>query len=271
MAEKKTRKITRVDGTEKKSAPAKKASTKKAAPTKERKVKPAKEKAPEGSATGLRVAAFILWFVGIAMEVAAILLLNGTIYLGGNELTWLLVALGVDLVAVVIASQLWKKANRIDPASEKNKVKFFLWNNLGVIMSIIAFLPILILLLKNKDLDAKTKKIASIVAACALAVSVGTSIDYNPISAEEKTAQMEASEALNIEEVYWSTFGKKYHYDEDCQHIRNSDQLYAGTVEQAVEANRTDLCKTCYNNYQEAYDEAYNAAFDAAMNGEAAE
>jgi len=270
MAEKKTRKITPAGEATKKTA-AKKTTAKKSAPTKERKVKPAKEKAPEGSATGLRVAAFILWFVGIAMEVAAILLLNGTIYLGGNELTWLLVALGVDLVAVVIASQLWKKSNRIDPASEKNKLKFFLWNNLGVIMSIIAFLPILILLLKNKDLDAKTKKIASIVAACALAVSVGTSIDYNPISAEEKAAQIEASEVLNDGIVYWSTFGKKYHYDTECQHIRNSDQLYEGTVEQAVEANRTDLCKTCHANYEEAYDEAYNAAFDAAMNGDTAE
>jgi hypothetical protein len=52
---------------------------------------------------------------------------------------------------------LWKKANHIDPASEKNKAKFWLWNNLGTILSVLAFLPIIILVFTNKDLDKKSK------------------------------------------------------------------------------------------------------------------
>lgn len=101
-----------------------------------------------------------------------------------------------------------EKANHIDPASEKNKVKFFLWNNLGVIASIIAFLPILILLLKNKDLDAKTKKIASIVAAVALVAAVGTSIDYNPVSSEQLAEAENDAAAITDGMVYWTRFGK---------------------------------------------------------------
>lgn len=172
---------------------AKKESKKTVSSGEQRKVQEAKH-APEGStpkgrAIGRRVAAVILWIVGILFEVAALLILNGTIYIGDNKLLFLLIALGLDLIAVIIASQLWKKANHIDPASEKNKVKFFLWNNLGVIASIIAFLPILILLLKNKDLDAKTKKIASIVAAVALVAAVGTSIP-SPLSSLRKRKTM---------------------------------------------------------------------------------
>lgn len=233
---------------------AKKESKKTVSSGEQRKVQEAKH-APEGStpkgrAIGRRVAAVILWIVGILFEVAALLILNGTIYIGDNKLLFLLIALGLDLIAVIIASQLWKKANHIDPASEKNKVKFFLWNNLGVIASIIAFLPILILLLKNKDLDAKTKKIASIVAAVALVAAVGTSIDYNPVSSEQLAEAENDAAAITDGMVYWTRFGKKYHYDQDCQSVRNSETLIAGTVAEAVEAKRTELCAFCAKNHE---------------------
>ena len=64
---------------------------------------------------------------------------------------WLIGALVVDLILVIIGSQLWKKANRLDPASKQSSVKFFLWNNMGLIASVICFLPIVILLLANKE------------------------------------------------------------------------------------------------------------------------
>ncbi|MBQ2600179.1 hypothetical protein II582_02185 [bacterium] len=66
---------------------------------------------------------------------------------------------------------MWKKANHIDPASEKNKAKFWLWNNLGTILSVVAFLPIIILVFTNKDLDKKSKSLVGGVAIAALVIA----------------------------------------------------------------------------------------------------
>ena len=138
------------------------------------------------SATGKRIAAVILWVLALAAEVGAILMLNGTWYIPEEQkMYWLIGALVIDLILVIIGSQLWKKANRLDPASKQSSVKFFLWNNMGLIASVICFLPIVILLLANKDLDGKTKKIVTVVAAIALVLASLFSIDFNPVSAEE--------------------------------------------------------------------------------------
>lgn len=199
-------------------------------------------------ARGFRIGAWVLWLVGIAFEVLAILMINGTMYVPAEkQMTYLIGALVIDLIAVVIASQLWKKANHIDPASEANKAKFVLNNNLGVIMSIIAFLPIIILLLRNKDLDPKTKKIASIVAAAALVIAGASSVDYNPVSQEQLAeAKQEVSEiSTDGSTVYWTQFGKSYHCDPDCHTIRNSKNVYYGTIDEAFEAKRSDPCDYC--------------------------
>ncbi len=198
-------------------------------------------------AMGFRVAAWILWIVGIGFEVLAILMLNKTMYVPADKFTlFFFGALAIDLVAVIIASQCWKKANHIDPASEKNKAKFILHNNLGVVMSIIAFLPIVILLLRNKDLDPKMKKIASIVAAAALVLASVCSIDFNPVSQEQLAeAKQDVSEITTDGTVYWTQFGKSYHCDPDCHTIANSKNVYYGTIEEAFEAKRSDPCDYC--------------------------
>lgn len=201
-----------------------------------------KEAAPVGNATGLRIGAVALWVVAIALEVVAYLMLIGKINLTFmSTLTQIIVALVLDLACVIIGSQLWKKANHIKPASKKNKVLFWLWNNMGLIVSTIAFLPFVILALTNKDTDKKTKTIATVVAAIALLIGGAASIDYNPISVEEQTAAMEAID----KEVWWSPFGKVYHTHEDCQALNQSDSLTHGTVEQAIAENRTRLCSFC--------------------------
>ena len=188
-----------------------------------------KEAAPVGNATGLRIGAVALWLVAIALEVVAYLLLIGKITLTFMPtLTLIIIALVLDLVCVIIGSQLWMKANHIKPASEKNKVLFWLWNNMGLIVSTIAFLPFVILALTNKDADKKTKTIATVVAAVALLIGGASSIDYNPVSEEQQQA---AIEAINTHE--------------DCQALNNSDALTYGTVEQAIAENRTRLCAFC--------------------------
>lgn len=201
---------------------------------------PAKEKE---NAVPYRIGAVAAWVVAIVFEVLAVLVLFGKINLTFLPVVWqLIVFLLLDLICVCVGSLLWKKANRIDPASKKNKVKFWLWNNMGLIVCAFAFIPFIIITLTNKNADKKTKTIATIVAIIALLIGGLFSYDWNPVSAEEKDA---AIEALGDTEVYWAPFGSVYHTSPDCSHLNHSETLTVGTVQQAIEANRTRLCKTC--------------------------
>lgn len=208
--------------------------------------KPTIKEAPKtGNATGLRIGAVVLWLVAIALEVLAVMILNGSItpnFIPLSSLTQIIIVLVLDLIFVIIGSQLWKKANHIDPASEKNKLKFWLWNNMGVIVCAVAFIPFVILALTNKETDAKTKKIASIVAIVALLIGGIASYDFNPISAEQKE---EAIQEYGDTTVYWTMFGKVYHTDQECQAMQRSDKIIYGTVEEAIAANRVRLCSFC--------------------------
>lgn len=195
-------------------------------------------------ATGKRVAAVIFWLLAIAMEVLFILFLNKTIYipsLADKQMVVLIVLLVLDLIFVIIGSQFWKRANDVDPASNKNKVKFFLWNQMGLIVSVLAFCPLILVLLNNKELDKKTKKVVTAVAVVALALASVFGIDFNPMSEEERVALEESVTA----EVYYTTFGKKYHTHEDCQAISNSATVYYGPISDALDAGRTEKCKFC--------------------------
>ena len=231
MAEPKKKKIVSADtGKEVKAGSRKKSSSRK------------KEAAPVGNATGLRIGAVLLWVVAIALEVVALLVFNGTINLTFMPTLWqIIIALVLDLVCVIIGSQLWKKANHIKPASEKNKFLFWLWNNMGVIVCAVAFIPFVILALTNKEADKKTKAIATVVAIIALLIGGIASYDFNPVSEEQQQAAMNAI----ADDVYWSPFGKVYHTHDDCQALNQSDQLTYGTVEQAIADGRTRLCAFC--------------------------
>lgn len=198
---------------------------------------------PIGNPTGLRIGAVVLWVLAIAFEVIGVMMLFGKITLTFMPtLAQLIIVIVLDLACVIAGAQFWKKANRIDPASEKNKVKFWLWNNMGVIVCIVAFFPFVILLLKNKDLDKKTKAIAVVVAIIAVLIGGLASYDFNPVSEEQLQT---ATSTLGDTPVYWSTFGKVYHTHEDCGSLNQSDNLTVGSVEQAIAENRTRLCSFC--------------------------
>ena len=201
-----------------------------------------KEAAPVGNATGLRIGAIALWVVALALEFVAVFILVGKInWTFMPTLAQIIVALVLDLVCVIIGSQLWKKANHIKPASEKNKFLFWLWNNMGVIVCAVAFIPFVILALTNKEADKKTKAIATVVAIIALLIGGVASYDFNPVSEEQQQAAMEAIS----DDVYWSPFGKVYHTSDECQALNQSDALTYGTVEQAIAEGRTRLCAFC--------------------------
>ena len=199
------------------------------------------EAAPVGNATGLRVGAIVLWVLAIVFEVLALLVAIGKVDLKFNPIAQLILFMILDLACVIIGAQLWKKANHIKPASEKNPTLFWLWNNMGVLVACIAFIPFIILILTNKNVDGKTKKLATIVAIACLLIGGVSSYDFNPVSAEQQQAAVEAIS----DDVYWSRFGKVYHTHDDCQALNRSEELRYGTVEQAIADGRTRLCSFC--------------------------
>lgn len=206
--------------------------------------KPSKKPAPQnGNAGGLRIGAVILWILAIVFEVLAVLIVVGKIQMTFLPVMWqLIVMIVLDLACVIIGAQLWKKANHIDPVSEKNKVKFWLWNNMGVIACVIAFVPLIIIMLSNKNLDKQTKTICTVAAIIALLIGGVVSYDFNPVSEEQKDA---AVEVLGDTQVFWAPFGRVYHTHEDCSALNRSETLTYGTVDQAIAHNRTRLCSFC--------------------------
>ena len=211
-------------------------------PVRAKAVKKTKEERKK-SAMPKRIIAVVFWLLAIACEVLAVLVLNKTLYVS-NQLLWLIIFLVADLILVIIGSQFWKSANDIDPASEKDKVRFFLQNQMGVIVSVLAFFPLIILFLQNKDLDAKTKKIVTAVAAVALLVAGLFSADWNPMSEEE---YQKAVSDYGTTEIYWTRFGHSYHTSTDCPSLSRTqkENLFHGSITEALEAGRTDPCDFC--------------------------
>jgi hypothetical protein len=196
-------------------------------------------------AKGLRIGAVALWVLALVFEVLALFVFLGKVDLRFmSQIAQLICFLVLDLAAVIAGAQLWKKANHIDPVSEQNQVKFWLWDNMGLIAMAICFFPFIILVLTNKDADKKTKTIATVAAVICLLIGGVASYDWNPVSSEQKAAAMDV---LGSETVYWTTFGKVYHTHDDCSHLNRSETLTYGTVEEAIAANRVRLCKTCAN------------------------
>ena len=218
-----------------------------AEPKPAQKIKEAKPSS--GNSIPYRIGAVILWLLAIACEAFAIMALLDYMFppFGLSKTVFLIIMIVLDLVFAIIAAQLWKKANRIKPMSGKNKLLFYLWSELGVIMACVCFIPLIVLLLKDKKLDKKSKTIVSVIAVVALLITGLASADFNPITAEEK----EEAENTITTDVYWSTFGHKYHLSQECYHIRDSSTLYVGTVTEAIEAGRTAICQYCATHYAE--------------------
>lgn len=203
-----------------------------------------------GEVGNKRIIAIVLWIVAIIFEALAVMSLMQSSPLYGklpffDPLVWMIIFLVLDLICVIIAGQLWKKANHIDPPSEKNKFEFFVKSQLGAILSVIAFLPFLILALLDENADQRTKTIAAIVAAIALAVGVGTSADFNPVSSEDLEAMNQNAIELGDGTVYWTEHGSVYHLNPNCHTILDSKTIYSGDAAAAYEHGLTRPCKFC--------------------------
>lgn len=207
--------------------------------------KPAAALKGKKGATKYRIGAIALWLVAFVCEVLAILLIVQKLRWQPN-LLWIIVFLVVDLACVIAGSLLWKKANRFDPASEKNKLKFWLWNNMGVIVCAFAFIPFVIIALTNKNADKKTKTIAVIVAIIAALIGGLVSYEWDPYSKEDL---QENIENYGGESVYWVKGGDVFHLYGDCHYLNRTEEVLVGTVEQAGEAGKTRVCTYCQSKY----------------------
>lgn len=211
--------------------------------SKEKKWTPTDES--KGKALKFRIFAFISWFAAIGCEVWAIFKLREV----PVNTIWLIALIVAALIFAVIGSLLWKKANRYSPASEKDKIRFFIQNQLGLIMSIIAFLPLVILIFTSKNMKGKQKGLVGAIAVIAMVIAGYMGIDFNPPSIEKYTAETEKVESLmGRDHVYWTKSGTKYHTYSDCYHINTdrTEEIFSGTVAQARKLkNITQLCITC--------------------------
>ncbi len=203
-----------------------------------------------------RVIAIIGWAIAISIEAVAIFWLLRQ----DTTQSWYLWALIGALVAIALfaiaGSQFWKKANDLDPAKKSEPVRFFVQNQLGVIISIIAFLPLIILIFTNKNMDGKQKGIAGTIAIVLLVAAGLLSADFSPNSVEDETAQQVANEGqiddytAIVEEltganaVTWTLSGTVYHLcaDASAVNLESADnQIYTGTVSDAHTAGKSGL------------------------------
>jgi hypothetical protein len=199
-------------------------------------------------ARNYRLIAVLAWIIAIGVEIFAILQLKKV----PVNTTLLIILIGVDLAFAVTGSLLWKKSNRLSPASEKEPVRFFIQNQLGLIISIIAFLPLVILIFTNKNMNGKQKGLVGAIAVGALVIAGIFGVDLNPPSLEQYQEQTEEVESLNNgqNQVYWTKSGRSYHLFQDCSYINSArtTEIFEGTVAQARELkNISDLCDRCRN------------------------
>ena len=143
----------------------------------------------KGSAKRLRIFAALAWVVAIGTEIAGIVMLKRHMFDHGN-LALLIGLLVVIAVAAIAGSLMWKAANKHDPASRADTFRFFVQNQLGAIITVLAFLPLLALIFLDKDMDPKNKKIAGGVGVALALLATVVGIDFKPPSTEQYTQDM---------------------------------------------------------------------------------
>jgi len=215
-------------------------------------------------ANQLRILAVVFWVLAIAVECVAIfgLMLKKAVkidpasdvmthpffgmMLSQNAYFFLLIALIIIAgILAVVGSLNWKKANRLDPASEQDKVRFFIQNQLGAIITLIAFIPLLVLVILDKNMKGAQKGIAIAIAALVLVGSTAAGTTINAPSQEQYNIDQQVVDKFTPDgNVYWVKGGYTYHLCQDSadlQHVSQDNQIYSGTLEQAHAAGKTSL------------------------------
>jgi hypothetical protein len=148
----------------------------------------------KSAASHLRIFAAIAWIIAISGEVAGIILLRQHKFDHGNLPLLIGILVGIAIFAIA-GSLMWKAANRHDPARQSDTARFFFQNQLGAIITVIAFLPLLVLIFMDKDMDPKNKKIAGGVGAVLAVAATLIGVSWNPPSVEQYTKDMNSCAA----------------------------------------------------------------------------
>src|SRR5690242_18025048 len=143
----------------------------------------------KSAASRLRIFAAISWVIAIGTEIAGVVMLRQHKFDHGN-LALLIGLLVVIAVFAIAGSLMWKAANRHDPASKADSARFFFQNQLGAIITVIAFLPLIVLIFMDKDMDPKNKKIAGGIGVVLAAAATLIGADFDPPSTEQYTQDM---------------------------------------------------------------------------------
>jgi hypothetical protein len=141
------------------------------------------------AATRLRIFAALSWLVAIVGEAAGIVLLYQHKFDHGNLPLLIGILVGIAVFAIA-GSLMWKAANKQDPARRSDTVKFFVQNQLGAIITVIAFLPLIALIFMDKDMDPKNKKIAGGAGIVLAAIAALIGVSWHPPSVEQYTQDM---------------------------------------------------------------------------------
>ncbi len=113
-------------------------------------------------------AAWALWIVGIVCAFGAVLVVSRAVYvpvLSDIPVLTVVVAVVIDLVAVLAAQRFWRKASSLRPTKAQGVV--------NVVMTCLAFAPMCFFFLSAKNAGGRTKGFAIGAAVVSVAALVG--------------------------------------------------------------------------------------------------
>src|SRR5262245_43312390 len=143
----------------------------------------------KSAAKRLRLFAALSWIIAIGGQIAGVVLLYRHKFDHGN--LPLLIGLMVGIAIVAMAGNLlWTAGNRYDPSRAAEKLRFVIQTQRGAIITLIAFLPLVLLIFTDKNMDPQTKKVAGGVGAVLAVVATLVGVSYNPPSVEQYTQDM---------------------------------------------------------------------------------
>lgn len=185
----------------------------------------------KGKATRLRVIAWLFFLLAIAGEAVAIFWI-----LKQEKVNMVFLIIAIVLIAVfsITGSVLWKKANRADPAKRAEPVKFWIQNQLGAILAVVAFLPLILMIFLNKNMSQKEKGIAGSIAIVLAAIAAYFGMSFGSPSVEQYSQETARVVAITGDDlVYWTTQGEVYHLCSDASDVNldsADDIIHEGTV-----------------------------------------
>lgn len=207
--------------------------------------------AAKANAKRKRITALILWAIAIVLEIVAIFWVLRPSF---DELVasqgfpqwrwWLLLGfLGVIGILAIIGSLLWKQANRLDPASRSEPIRFFIQNQLGAFIALLAFLPLIAMIFLNKDMDAKQKNIAGGAAIVVAIIAVAMGVDLKPLSQEQVAVESQVVQSLVGQDlVWWSKGGNVVHLCKNVSDLANvKTAISNGTIADAFGAGKKGI------------------------------